>query len=134
MRLFIVILIAIAFSACGKDEVKRPSEDSALAGEAASLIESIRSAYEKKDMEALEGYLPLPDYKGIKDFDSADLEFTPRLLEIDGGRLIFNVSWTGAWRRGPATTEERGMAVFELQGPPLKVIRILRGSPFGLPR
>jgi len=43
------------------------------------------------------------------------------------------VAWKGIWTVGGEITRERGSAVFLLEGSPLKISKVLRGSPFKYP-
>lgn len=129
-------MAALLLSACAK-EVRQPSEDSLMALEAFDLMDTIRQAYEVKGFKAMAKYCTEAGYKqiseGIKGFDSVELEFTPRWVDIEGGVLRLKVSWEGKWEVKGETTKEHGLAVFELKGEPFKLSRILRGSPFVYP-
>ena len=137
-RLFMLgALMLVLASACGKKEVKPVSQDSKIAEEAFSVADALRSAYMKKDFASAadkcskEGYKDFID--SIKHFDSADLEFTPRWVEIDKTKVYLNIAWKGTWVVGKDTMRERGMAVFLLDGMPLKLVKIERGNPFKYP-
>lgn len=122
---------------CGKGEVKKVSEESKLAQEAFELAETIRSAYIKNDRETLERNFSADGYReligAIKSFDSAELTFTPLWVEIEDSIVSLNVSWKGTWIVGGKRTEDRGVAVFMLEGRPLKLSRVLRANPFRQP-
>ncbi|MBI3592049.1 MAG: hypothetical protein HY099_00935 [Nitrospirae bacterium] len=137
-RLLILMLIMFVFIAsCGKKEVKKVSEDSKIATESFGVIEAIKEAYVKKDVLAIEKNATKEGFRAIsgvvKSFDSAELTFSPVLVEIEDGAVHLNVSWKGIWKREGKTTEERGMAIFALKGRPLKVDNILRANPFRYP-
>lgn len=136
-RLIVLALAVLMVVACGKKEVKKQSEDSKTASEAVSVVESLREAYVAANPRQVEAYTTKEGYRTIisnlKRFDSAELEFSPAWVEIDGSQVSVNVSWKGKWRRGERTFEERGMAVFVLTGRPLKVDNVLRASPFVYP-
>jgi hypothetical protein len=135
----VALIFALAsFAACSKKEVKKqPTPEVKTTGEAFSLLEGLRKAYVEKndgEMKALsteQGYAELK--KDIKPFDTAELKFSPRWVEIKAGTVTVNVSWEGLWRSGGKETSERGMAVFELAGTPLKFNGALKGSPFIYP-
>ncbi len=134
----IVLLIAIIFLiSCGKGEVKKVSEESKLAQEAFELAETIRSAYIKNDREILERNFTADGYReligAIKSFDSAELTFTPLWVEIEDSIVSLNVSWKGTWIAGGKRTEDRGVAVFVLEGRPLKLSQVRRANPFRQP-
>ncbi|MEW6675888.1 MAG: hypothetical protein AB1348_07820 [Nitrospirota bacterium] len=137
MRRALYLLIAVLLlSSCSK-EVKVVSEESKIAQEAFGLVETIRNAYIENDRTALElnstknGYREL--IGAIKSFDSAELIFTPRWVEIEDSIVYLNVSWKGTWMVRGKRTEERGMAIFVLEGRPLKLAQVLRANPFRQP-
>jgi len=139
----ILLVFLMILTACGgKKEVKQVSTESRLAQEAFAVAEVLRSAYVKKDFSTIAenctatGYRDIVD--SIKHFDSAELTFTPRWVEIEGTRapqakLYLNIAWRGSWSVGGDTIKERGMAVFLFEGRPLKLSRIVRGNPFKYP-
>lgn len=134
----ISIFIALLVLACGgKKEVKRTSIESNVAQEAISVIEKIRELYVRKELPQIseratqEGYRDIMN--SIKHFDSVDLTFTPRYVEIDQSKVYLNIAWKGTWFVGNESFRERGMAVFLLEGNPLKLSKILRGNPFKYP-
>ncbi len=139
-RLFCLalLLIMVVFTvSCGKKEVKKVTEDSKIATESFALIDEIKEAYLKRDVFGIEKDTTQEGFKEItsfiKSFNSAELIFTPVLVEIDGGTVTVNVSWKGTWKRDGKTTEDRGMAVFILKGVPLKVDAVLKANPFKYP-
>lgn len=134
--LFPLLLIFVA--ACGgKKEVKQVSQESKISQEAFSLAEKLCAAYVKKDFSTVQELSTSDGYgafiKSIKHFDSVDLTFTPRWVEIEKSVVNLNVAWKGTWTVGEETVSERGMAVFLLEGKPLKLSRIIRGNPFKYP-
>ena len=139
LRFFVIgFLVAALFTACGgKKEVKKVSQDSLVAQDAFSLAEAIRVAYVKKEFPTISDRCTQEAYKEIIDsvkyFDSVELSFTPRWVEIDKSKITLNVAWKGSWVVGKDTIRERGMAVFLLEGTPLKLTKILKGSPFKYP-
>lgn len=138
MRRLLFLLIGIIFLfACGKDKLQPPSEESKTALESFALAEKMRASYLKKDFDGFKDYCTEKGYEELKrgfgEFEKAELEFTPRFVEIDNEKTILNISWQGKWTLKDRAIEEKGMAVFELMGQPLKLNSILRGSPFKLP-
>jgi hypothetical protein len=121
----------------GKTEVKQVSQESRMAQDAFSVAEALRSAYTKKEFAAIADVSTKDSYKeiidSIKFFDSVELDFAPRWVEIDKAKVYLNIAWKGAWVVGRDTVRERGMAVFQLEGTPLKLSKIMRGSPFKYP-
>lgn len=130
-------MLLVFFISCGKKEVKEVSEESLMAQEAFQLAETIKQAYLDNDRKTLEknttqdGYTEL--IRKIKSFDSAELEFVPTWVEIDDIGVQLTVSWQGTWTVSGVTKEDRGIAVFVMEGKPLKVAQILRASPFQQP-
>jgi hypothetical protein len=139
LRFLVIGFLVVTFvTACGgKKEVKQVSQDSKVSQEAFSLAETIRTAYVKKEFATIsdrctkEGYKDIID--SVKYFDSVDLSFTPRWVEIDKTMVTLNIAWKGSWVVGKDTVRERGMAVFLLEGTPLKLTKILKGNPFKYP-
>jgi len=132
--LFIVMLFLVS---CGKKEVKPVSQESKLAQEAFQVAETLKNAYMKKDRETLQesstndGYRDL--IESMKNFDVADLTFTPTWVEIKDSSVYLSVSWKGVWTVGTKKTEERGLGIFILEGNPLKLSGIQRENPFRQP-
>lgn len=134
--LFFITLLVL--SACGgKKEIKQVSMESKIAKDAISIMESIKEFYIKKDLSPIsemateEGYRDIID--SIRHFDSVELTFTPRYVEIEQTKVYLNIAWKGIWSVGKETFRERGMAVFLLEGNPLRLSKILRGNPFKYP-
>jgi hypothetical protein len=121
----------------GKKEVKQVTPESKTAEESFALAEALRQAYVKRDFSALQGVATKDGYKelanSVKHFDSVDLSFTPKWVEIERSQVYLNVAWKGTWTVSGETHRERGMAVFLLEGRPLKLGKIVRGSPFKYP-
>lgn len=133
---FFFAIIALV-TACGKDEVKPASPENLVSHEAFSVAEALRSAYAKKDFSAArenstpEGYRDLMD--AVKHFDTVDMTFTPKWVDMDNNKVSLNVAWKGIWTVSGETYAERGMAVFLFEGKPLKLSKIVRGNPFRYP-
>ena len=122
---------------CGKKEVKPASPESKITQEAFSLIETIRNAYINNDRETLERSSTKDGYReligAIKNFDKSELAFTPTWVAIKDSVVSVNVSWKGTWISGGKRTEDRGLAVFVLEGSPLKLTQVQRDNPFRQP-
>lgn len=134
----IFLLILLLLGSCGgKKEVKKESEESKVARDAFTVIESLRNAYTAKDIGAIERNTTQDGLKlvvkDIKKFDTATLIFKPVWVEIESDRVLMNISWQGKWQKGLNSIDEKGMAVFILKEKPLKVDKILRNNPFELP-
>ncbi len=131
------VLLTVVTACGGKKEVKQQSRESKVAQDAFSVAEAVRSAYTKKEFTAIaerctkEGYKEIID--SIRYFDSVELEFTPRWVEIEKSKIYLNIAWRGTWNVGKETIRERGMAVFLLEGIPMKLSKIVRGNPFKYP-
>ena len=132
------MLVLLLFPvACGKKEVKPVTQESKTTQEAFELAEAIKKAYEEKDKSALEENTTADGYReligAIKSFDRAELVFTPTWVEIKDSSVSLNISWKGAWTVRGTVTNESGLAVFVLEGSPLKLSKILRENPFRQP-
>ena len=136
-KVLLIFIVALILSACESEQVKPPSEDSELALQAFAVSESVRDLYVKKDYDAMSEMFTAEAYKefraGLRQWESVELTFTPRLVEIENDKVTLNVSWQGKWVFMGRTASERGMAVFEMDGRPLKISRIPMGSPFIYP-
>ncbi|HMK56317.1 MAG TPA: hypothetical protein VK448_06760 [Dissulfurispiraceae bacterium] len=137
-RLLALALILLVFAvACGKKEVKKVSSDSRLTTEAFEVADKIKDAYLKNDRTAMERYTTRDGYVSIsnarKNFDSAELTFTPMLVEIYGDTVHVYISWNGTWKKSGRTYEDRGLADFVMKEKPLKLDEILRENPFSRP-
>jgi hypothetical protein len=134
---FLTVLFLLLLPACGGKEVKKVSPESQLAQEAFELAETLKSAYVRKDRAALEIHSTQDAYKRLigdmKNFDSAELTFTPTWVAIQDSTVHLTVSWKGTWFMKGKTTEERGMAVFVFEGKPLKLAQVQRANPFRQP-
>lgn len=137
-KVIIALVVLFILNACGgKKEVKQVSMESKIAQEAIAVMESIKELYIKKDFPPVAEKASQEAYKeiidSIKYFDSVELTFTPRLIEIEQSKIYLNIAWKGTWSVGKELFRERGMAVFLLEGKPLKLSKILRGNPFKYP-
>lgn len=131
------VLLVFIVSCGGKKEVKPVSRESTMAQDAFAVAEAVRDAYARKEFTGIadkctkEGYRDVID--SVRHFDSVDLTFTPRWVEIDKAKVYVNIAWKGTWVVGKDTVRERGMAVFQMEGTPLKLSKIVRGNPFRYP-
>ena len=136
---FLLILIApLLLSSCGgKKEVKPVSPDAKLVQEAFALAETLKNAYTENDRSALERNSTKGGFRDligvIKEFDRAELTFTPTWVEIKDSSVYLTISWKGTWTVKGKLTEERGQAIFVLDGKPLKLVQIQRSNPFRQP-
>lgn len=137
MRTLIVLISVLFLVSCGGKEVKKVSPESKLAQEAFEFAETLKDAYLKNDRAALERNSTQEGYKeligGIKNFSSAELTLTPTWVEIQDSTVKLTVSWKGTWTVTGKTTEDRGIAIFVLEGRPLKLVQIQRANPFRQP-
>jgi len=133
----LTVLSLLFFSACGGKEAKKVSPESLLAQEAFELAETLKRAYVEKDRSDLERNSTETVYREIigsmKNFDSAELSFTPTWVEIQDSNVHLTVSWKGTWAMKGKNTEERGLAVFVFEGKPLKLSQVQRSNPFRQP-
>ncbi len=130
-------MLFLLASCGGKKEVKKETEESKTAKEAFAVVELIKDAYMKKDINTIQKHTSNEGLKTItKDigkFDSVKFTFKPVWVDIGTDKVTLNVSWQGIWEKGTSKIDERGMAVFILKEKPLKVDKILRSNPFELP-
>lgn len=134
----LVVLMAIMTAGCSSD-IKLPTEDSLIAMKALELVEGIRTAYANKDFSSMARFSTHDTYRGItgglKSFDSAELRFTPKWVEInrEGDAVEILVAWKGLWVVDEETTKKDGTVLFSFSGDPLKISSIKRLSPFSQP-
>lgn len=131
-------LLTVTFLfACGKKEVKIQSQESKTAEEAFALSEIIRDAFINNDRDAIRKNTTEDGYKIItankKAYESLELSFTPRWVDIEQTKVMLNVSWKSKWTAAGRSTEDRGMTVFVMEGKPLKLSGVLRTNPFIFP-
>jgi hypothetical protein len=135
--LLMMLLAAVALVSCGKKEVRPPTQESKTALEAFALADKIKDAFMKKDIEAIRVDSTESGYKEVtanrKSYDSVELTFNPRWVEIEQDKVTLNIAWKSTWTAGGKETEDRGMAVFVMEGRPLKLSGILRTNPFTFP-
>jgi len=135
--LILCLVVASLCFSCGGKETRKSSEDARLAEEAFRLADTLKNAYEKNDASALEENSTKDGYRvliaAVKKFDRADLTFTPTWVDIKDSTVSLTISWKGTWTVRDKSTEERGLAVFVLEGHPLKLALIQRENPFSQP-
>jgi hypothetical protein len=133
----ILLCAALFLFACGKKEVKPVSAESKTSLQAFALADTIEQAFLKKDKETIRLNSTPDGYQDImantKSYDSVEINFTPRWVEIDDAKVTLNVSWKSTWSAAGKKVEDRGMAVFLMEGRPLKLSKIVRGNPFVFP-
>ena len=137
-KIMLVLLVCCVAVACGgKKEVKQVSQDSKMASEAFVLTETIKTAFVRNDTATLQKNSTETGLRDItantKPVNSVELTFTPRWVEIEGSQLMVNIAWKSSWVRAGRRSEDRGMAVFVMEGTPLRVSKILRTNPFVFP-
>ena len=137
-KIALVLLVCCAAVSCGgKKEVKQVSQESKAATEAFVLAETIKDAFIANNLDTLQKNSTTEGFRDItantKTFDRVELSFTPRWVEIESSQLMLNIAWKSTWMRSGQQSEERGMAVFVMEGTPLRVSKILRANPFVFP-
>ena len=136
-KILLIVLAGVLLVSCGGKEVKQVSQESKTGTEAFALAETIKNAFVVKDAITLRKNSTEAGYKDItantRTYDSVELTFTPRWVEIEHDKLHVNISWKSTWVISGKSIDERGMAVFTMEGTPLKVSGILRGNPFICP-
>lgn len=134
-QIALLLLASFLLASCGgKKEIKQVSQESKTATEAFAVADTIRNAFIKKDSATIQRNATETGFKDImagrQVFESLDITFTPRWVEIEGDQLLVNISWKSSWILSGRKTDERGMTVFVMEGNPLKVTKILRANPF----
>lgn len=133
----ILLCFAMLFFACSKKEVKTVSQESNIALEVFALAETLKNAFISGDLETVRAATTEEGYKKVtgdkRDADSVVMTFTPRWVEIDKNKIYVNIAWNSTWVLAGKRVEERGMAVFIVEGKPLKLNEILRANPFKYP-
>lgn len=134
-KIVFILVLGLLLASCGKKEsVKQVSMESKRAIEAFALADTVKEAFLKNDLDTIknksseEGYRDITAYENV--YDRVEMTFTPRWVEIDKDRVTLNVAWKSRWTISGRTTEDRGMAVFVMEGSPLSVSKIARGNPF----
>lgn len=135
-KITLLLLACMLLVSCSKKEVKQTTQESKSAIEAFGIAETIKNAFVKKDLTTLQRNTTEAGMKdvmsGKQAYDSVDITLTPRWVEIEGEQMLVNISWKSSWTLSGRKSEERGMAVFVMEGNPLKLTRILRANPFKL--
>ncbi len=133
-----VLMLFLLVSCGGKKEVKKESVESKIAKEAFAIVEIVKNAYMKNDINTIEKNTTKEGLAlitaDLRKFNSVDLSFKPIWVEIESNRVILNVTWKGKWQKDLNTIDESGMAVFILKDKPLRVDKILRNNPFEFPK
>jgi hypothetical protein len=134
---FRVLFIAALFAFVACSEAKKVTQDSITAKEAFAVAEEIREAYLNRDRAAIETNCTTNGYRdmvgAIKNFEKAELDFAYKWVDIEQSSVSLRVAWSGKWTISNKTVEERGIAIFLLEGNPLKLNKILRENPFKQP-
>jgi len=136
-KVLLLLFVGVLLVSCGKKEVKQVSQESKLTQEAFTLTETVKNAFMVKDNITLKKSSTEEGYRDIttntREYERVELTFTPRWVDIEGNQLHLNISWKSTWVASGRSTEERGMAVFVMEGIPLKISKVLRGNPFVFP-
>lgn len=136
-KILFLLFFGLLLVSCGKKEVKQVSQESKITMEAFSLAETVKNAFMVKDTVTLQKNATTDGYKDItantRRYENVEITFSPRWVDIENNQLHVNISWKSAWVVAGKRIDERGMAVFLMEGTPLKVARILRGNPFICP-
>jgi hypothetical protein len=139
-------IFILLFSSCSKDEVKGPSQEAIIAKEAMDLVNSIKEAYMAQDEEKIKQMISSEQVLKDLSFSGGpvtspptSLEFLFRWIDIynsKGGEVTVAdvyVSWKGLWKKDSQEIEQKGLALFVLEGRPFKLKKILRENPFVRP-
>ncbi len=133
----ITLIPCFILSSCSK-EVKPVPPEATITDRALEITERIKDAYTEKDKKRIRDLTTQNGYGDIisllKEFDSAELYFTPKWVEIKEGIVQIHMAWSGKWKQNKKVINERGLAIFILQREPLRVSKISRDSPFTYPQ
>jgi uncharacterized protein YcfL len=136
-KILLLLLVGALLVSCSNKEVKQVSQDSKMTLEAFALAETVKNAFIVKDDITLKKSSTETGYRDIMEntraYDRVELTFTPRWVEIENNQLHVNIAWKSVWVAAGKSTEERGMAVFVMEGVPLQISKVLRGNPFVFP-
>ncbi|MCE5195047.1 MAG: Tim44 domain-containing protein [Nitrospiraceae bacterium] len=135
-KIFLTIIALTMLTACGS-EVKKVTEESETAKEVFAVAETIKDAYLKRDLSTIEKNATKEGYReilgAIKHFDTAELTFENKWVDIDKSSVTLRVAWSGKWTLRKQEIEERGTAIFIFEPGSLKLRKILRVNPFRQP-
>ena len=133
-KILFLLFAGVLLVSCGNKEVKQVSQDSKITLEAFALAETVKNAFVVQDDITLKKSSTEEGYRDLRAntrlYDRVELNFTPRWVEMENNRLQVNIAWKTTWVVAGKSTEERGMAVFVMEGVPLKISKVLRGNPF----
>lgn len=132
---FLTVVVLILIGCGGKEKIK-PSADSIITQNSLRVIETVKDAYQKKDRTALQENMSpelSEDIAKKLSFESAVLSFTPRMVKLKGSLITINLNWYGTWTIQNKTIKNRGVAVFVLEGDPVKLVRVEGENPFLTP-
>jgi hypothetical protein len=136
-KAIVMVLALFIITSCAKKEVKVQPKDSVRARAAVERLQKVREYYVKKDSEGLRSMITAEGFKAIaaniKNFDSCELNFSPRWVDIKDDTILVLFAWDGTWRQSGQGTTEKGTAMFLFKGDPLRLDAILRDSPFVYP-
>lgn len=134
-------IFILLFSSCSKDEIKGPSQEAIIAKEAMDLVNSIKEAYMAQDEEKIKQMIDSEQVLKDLSFSGGptvtspptSLEFLFRWIDIYDSKADVYVSWKGLWKKDSKEIEQKGLALFVLEGKPFKLKKILRENPFVRP-
>ncbi|MCI4625993.1 MAG: hypothetical protein L3V56_08525 [Candidatus Magnetoovum sp. WYHC-5] len=134
LALITTLLLLFIISCSKKEKVKPEPLESKVATQAITTINELKDAYESMDMSKAQKFTTNQGFKNfqdsIKEFQSVDLEFTPKWVDISDGTIKVYIAWNGTWSHSGTKSTENGLAVFTLKGNPPVVDEILRTNPF----
>lgn len=135
--------LVLLLAACSSKTVQYP-EDHERFRRIDQAVESLRSAYQKKDSSGLQSVmLPVDQLEQVQrdaeqDFEafhSIVLEFKTERIIIEGDDVDVYIHWQGIWKKDPddAGIRQRGHARFQWVGTHSILLRGVQGDlPFGM--
>ncbi len=137
LAVLFVCLLALA-AGCSKKQIKPVPEGAVYFNKADAVVQALRRGYASKDSATIKAVSTEKGYADIipnlDRFDTVKLTFTTKWIDVSSKGVTVNVQWSGVWTKDGKKDSERGMAVLELTGKPLKFNAVLTGNPFIYPQ
>jgi len=138
LAMTLLALCVLVVSACS-DPSKRQPVDSIIGQEITDILYTLQENYSAKHFSAMSQKCSPEVFdqitKGLKNFESVELEFTPSWIEIsaDASRVDALVKWDGTWVVDGKEVKKQGSGLFVFEGKPYKVVSLERANPFSQP-
>ena len=137
LAISLICVLALA-AGCSKKQIKPVPEGAAYFNKANNIVQALGSGYAAKNAPAIKAVSTDKGFNEIVPnfgrFDSAHITFATKWINVGNKNVIVNVAWKGVWTKNGKKDSQQGMAVFELEGHPLKFNSVLTGNPFIYPQ